>query len=96
MTLRDKLLKLAEHIVDTANATGDRVPFPDKVDALKTATTCYATLTKVQAPRDDSNEANFANFAKELERTNGTAEVGSDRVHRLPDRHFLKGPDDAA
>ena len=86
MTLRDKLLKLAENLVDTANASGDMVPFPDKVDALKTATTCYATLTKVQAPRDDSNEANFANFAKELEKTNGEPKVGSDRVVRLAGR----------
>jgi hypothetical protein len=94
MTLRDKLLKLAENLVDAATSHGDRIPFPDKVDALKTATTCYATLTKVQVPADTSGEANFANFAKELERTNGDPKaLGSDRVVRLPDRHAFREDD---
>ena len=87
MTIESDIEVLAAHVAKEASSSKSRdVPFSEKVDALKALTQYYAARAKLhKGNSDDEDGANFATFAKELEKTNGEPEVGSDRIfRRLP------------
>jgi hypothetical protein len=69
MKIDTELEKLAKHVIKEAQKEGDGAPsFSEKTDALKTATTLYAILTKYKQKQDDGDEsATFADFAKQLQ-----------------------------
>lgn len=81
MTIETKIDELAEHVADLAmGGKSKEVPFSEKIDALKTLISLYAIKRKHKDKADDGDsEANFDRFAKELEKTNGEAAVGSHR-----------------
>lgn len=65
-------LQLAEEILDNSRSTanGDGFSFDEKLGALKTLTTYYATVSKVDPPEDEGN--GFAQFRGKVASANSS------------------------